>query len=263
MHQKTAHYTAIKLKSQEKTWAFTNYHHDITIDDTTYNSTDTIGIENIELSSTLSNTYTTFAIHSKPYANQIMQYKKQLIIEIFLLKITDEKTTLITLKRGKISEIKIENNKLIIEFHNLVRRLSNNPNMRYTTNCKTCFGDTKCQINKKDYLIENIKVISTTSNCIDVDISEAIFPQKLKNTTRNDLKRLIEQGYVILEGRSENFKIITYTQSQLKVENSDVESHLLPGDIINLQCICNKSFNQCKSIFSNQMQFRGEILLYN
>jgi uncharacterized phage protein (TIGR02218 family) len=255
------YYRGINLISPDKSWHYTSHYHDITIEGTTYNSTHTINIENIELNSTLDKNFTTFTIALSPDTKQILACKKQLIVELFFIKAIDDKYELIQLKRCQISEITIDNNQLIIEVRSIINNLTHNPNKSYTTNCKACFGDTKCKINKNDYLIRNIRVISTTQDCVNIDISQAIFPQNLQNTTAYNLHNLPEETEVLLNNGKKYAKVIKYRESQLIISDIERDGDLLPGDIINLQLQCNKSFKQCKNVFNNQLQFRGEILL--
>ena len=255
-----AYYRAIKLISQNKNFGFTDYPDNITIDNTIYNSTETIRIENITCNSTLSNTYTTFIIHTNDPIKDILQYDSQLIVEIFYVRVINNKTDLIKLKTGKISEIKVENNKLIVEITSILSQLSYNVNAKYTTNCKACFGDHKCQITTKDYIIKNIKVISTIKNCIDINIADAVFPPRLYHLSQDDLKKIIENGFVLNKNGLKYAKIIEYNKMQLKIDNTLYSMTLLPGDCIDLQCQCDKSFMQCQSVFDNKIQFRGEVL---
>jgi hypothetical protein len=259
--EKTAFYMGVKLTSPDKIFAFTNYYQDITIDSTTYSCTETINIENIELNSALNNTFTTFTIALSQNQNNILQYKKQLIAELFCIKITKNQYQLIKLKRGKVSEITIEENQLAIEICGTTNSLIHNPNNRYTTNCKACFGDTKCGIDKNNYIIKNIKVINATVNCVTIDLSQAIFPQNLPDTTIKNINKLIEQSEIILPKVDKYAAVTRYSGGQLLIANNVNHSSLLSGDIINLQIKCDQSFRQCKNFFRNQLQFRGEILL--
>jgi uncharacterized phage protein (TIGR02218 family) len=256
----TAYYRAIKLISRDKNFGFTDHPEDIIIDDTTYNSTDTIRIANIELNSTLSNTYTTFITYAHHHIDHILQYDSQFMVEISYIRVTNNKIDLIKLKTGKISEMKVENNKLIIEITSILSQLSCNVNAKYTTNCKACFGDNQCKLTTEDFIINNVKVTNATKNCIHIDITHSIFPPKLHHLNQDNLKKVIENGFVLWNDGVKYAKIIEYSQMQLKIDNTHNNIKLFPGDYIQLQCQCNKSFTQCQSVFSNQMQFRGEIL---
>lgn len=255
-----AYYRAIKLISGDKILAFTDHPTDIKIDNTTYSSIDTIRIDNIELNSTLNSTTESFILHLNDKTQAILAGQTQLTVEIFCVKIINQEIRLIKLKTGKISEIKVEKNKLIVEIQSIISLLNNNLNGKYTTNCKACFGDHKCKINREDYVINNIKVLNTTVDCIEIDMKAAIFPSKLNNIEQDHLKKLIENGYILGIDGTKLAKVINFNNTQLKIEFVNFHTGLLPGDFINLQCMCDKSFRQCNNIFNNKMQFRGEIL---
>lgn len=254
-----AYYRAIKLISKDKTFGFTDYPEDFTINNTTYDSINTVQIGDIELNTILSSTYMNFIINLDSNTKDILNYKSQFTVEISCIKAVNENINLIKLKTGKISEIKIENNKLSAEVKFIINQLSNNINARYTTNCKACFGDSKCKINTEDYIISNIKALNATEDCIKIDTQNAIFPPKLHNIKQNDLKKLIENGYIIDENGFKYAKIIKYDSKQLQVEYIKLKPSLLEHSFIKLQCACDKTSSQCKEFFNNKIQFRGEI----
>ena len=256
----TAYYRVVKLISKDRTLSFTDYPEDFTIDNTTYDSINTIRIGDVELNTTLDNTYVNFIINLNNNTKDILNYKSQFIVEINCIKVINQKIILIKLKTGRISEVRVENNKLTVELMFTINQLSNNVNARYTTNCKACFGDTKCKINKEDYIISNIKALNTTEDCIKIDMRNAIFPPKLHNIKQNYLKKLIENGYILNDKGLKYAKIIQYDLKQLKVEYIESKSSPLVHNFIKLQCACDKSFNQCNRFFNNKIQFRGEIL---
>ena len=256
----TAYYRAVKLTSKDRTFSFTDYPEDFTIENTTYDSINTIRIGDIELNTTLDSTYTDFIINFDNNTNDILNRKSQFIVEISCIKVINQKMSIIKLKTGRIAEVKVENNKLTVEVMFTINQLSNKVNVRYTTNCKACFGDTKCKINKEDYIISNIRVLNTTEDCIEIDMKNAIFPPKLHNKKQNYLKKLIENGYILDENGLKYAKINKYDLKQLKVEYIESKPSLLVHNFIKLQCACDKSFSQCNGFFNNKIQFRGEIL---
>lgn len=253
-----AYYRAIKFKAQGQNFGFTDYPEDIIIDNTTYNSAETVRIENITLNSTLNNTYTTFIIHYDNYIKDILDHNLQVVVEIFYIKVFDNKIDLIKLKTGRVSQVKAENNKLIIEVESIINQLSNSINRKYTTNCKACFSDNQCKINKENYIIKNVKVINIVNDLIEIDMTNAMVPPQLLNLNQDILRSIIENGFVLDNNQLKYAKIIKYTQKQLKIDNIGHNRTL--HDYINLQCQCDKSFVQCKTVFSNQIQFRGEIV---
>jgi uncharacterized phage protein (TIGR02218 family) len=259
MHN-TIYYRAIKLKSQDKTFGFTDYLEDFIIDNTLYNSSATIRIDNITLNTTLNNTYTTFIIDANHDIKDILFNNEDLVVEIFYVKVINNSINLIKLKTCKVFQVRVENNKFIIEIIGIINQLNNNINLKYTNNCKACFGDHKCQINKESYIIKNVKVINVTKDSIDIDMTNAVLSTKIINLNKIDLKKIIENGYIIYNNK-QYAKITKYNDLKIKICNIVQNTELIPGSYVNLQCQCDKSFLQCHTIFGNQMEFRGEILL--
>lgn len=255
----TAYYRAIKLISANKILAFTDHPTDIEIDDTTYSSIDTIRVGDVEDVLNLKYTYTTFITHFKNKFKDILEYPEQFLIEIFNLKVINNVPKTIQLKIGKIDNLKIEHNKLIIEFTSITKNLARTPTNKYLSTCKACFGDSKCGLKNEDYIIKNILITNITKDWIEIDRENVTYSPKLKNIHKFDIDRIATGGYILDKDGITNVRVLSLAGYQLRVVQSHVKTKLKVGDIINLQCICTKFLSDCKKLFNNQKRFVGEI----
>lgn len=253
----SSYFRLIKFSSQKlnSIVAFTDYHTDIEIDGIIYASNQMIKIDRIENNITFNPSGAIIVLAFDVTQSDIIRYKDYFHVEIYFAQKGGKAQTLV--RSGKISSVRIESRKLIVEVNSIIDQLNNKVNCAYSSTCRASFGDMKCKINPEDYMIRNVRITSVSQDTLLVDLENTIVPHKLGSG--DELKAVMQNGYIIY-GKVRCARVLTFAENRIKFEKIIHDLDLGENDIITLQGCCDKTFAQCKNVFKNQQNFRGETI---
>ncbi len=168
-------------------------------------------------------------------------------IEIFLLNYESPEDGKLILKKGFISKIRYDDDKLFIEISGYSSLLKNRISQNFSPNCRAKFGDSKCGINIADH---------TFSGAVTFTINKMEFI----DTARTEEKNYFSKGVItFLSGANSGSirEIANFTEGKFKLLTSlikDIET----GDEYQVSVGCDKNSQTCISKFDNIINFRGE-----
>ncbi len=134
MNTQISYYRAVKFTAaaNDKLLAFSDYHDDITKNNITYMSDKISNISDIENHATLASNNVTIELIVNQLERDFILYNDNLVVELSYLKVVNNIVKdIIVLYKSKIHNIKIVDNKLIIDMNSVIAELNNAINSLY------------------------------------------------------------------------------------------------------------------------------------
>jgi uncharacterized phage protein (TIGR02218 family) len=264
MQVETQYHTLVKIsQNSEVILAMSDFDSNLEVDNIIYTPNKTIHIENIQSNAELNPQSTTLTFIPTNSEKDIIIKNINLLIQVFIIKIDENKKTKVILKQGSIGNIGIEGNKIMIEIKSTTETLANKINHRYSSNCRANFGDSQCKIDPEKYTIKKILVKDIIDNELVIDMESAEIPKTLSKLDKKTIEMIAVNADVKLQNQIKIGEIIKLKGNKLLLGKLSERLKIKPGETISITFRCNKSFKSCHDIFQNNKNFRGEPQLLN
>ena len=244
-------------QNQRTIVSITNHQIDVALNNTLYKANHTIYCDRFESNIEFQDTTYSFTFIPDNPEQYYIPHDAQVVI--FSCNLEGNKQTI--MKKGKVGNIRINGQKITIEVKSIISNLYKKITNQHSTSCCTTFGSEKCQLKSEQFIIANVKVQNILNNELKIAIELPQIPINIRNLQPDILKKIIENGYILNLQNDRIGKVTKYINNQLTIEYSINNYTIKNGDLINLQCMCNNSFEQCHKIFVNCQHFRGIPLL--
>ncbi len=168
-------------------------------------------------------------------------------VEIFRLNYKDITQGKMILRRGWLGEVKYGKSNFVAEIRGLTQKLSKTIGDLYSPSCRTNLGNLKCGVDLTPFTATG-SVTSISSNRIFTD------------TLRIEANGFYNLGKITFtNGSNEGLSM------EVKEFSQFVTTLVMPmpydiqiSDTYSIEAGCDKTFETCKSRFSNVINFRGE-----
>ena len=165
------------------------------------------------------------------------------LFEYFMVNIFSDTQERLMLKSGIIEYIEIiGQNKFSLKITSLLNGLSNEACIKFSQNCRACFGDKKCGLDLSKY-----KYSGTITRIInDKSFIDTACDQKIG---------YFSDGFVKIDGY--RYKVKFYINNIFELYNKPLNP-LSVNDKFEAFPTCNKTIKMCGERYDNLINFRGE-----
>ena len=168
-------------------------------------------------------------------------------IENFIINYEDKSQSAISLRKGWLGEIKIQNNQFVAEVRGFTQALSSHLGELYSSECRANFGDAEC-----GYNLASVTVTGSVTAVAD--------NSRFSDTSRAEANGHFNRGVLTFTSGA-NLGIsreVKEFRNQEVVLSLPMPNEITLADNYTLIRGCDKSFNTCASTYSNAVNFRGE-----
>jgi uncharacterized phage protein (TIGR02218 family) len=241
--------------------SFTDYTEDITYNNITYKSSNSVGISSIATKGDYSvdNLDLIGFLKESGVTNEdiMAELYDNAYVEIFMIDYTDLSKGHLTLKTGYLGNITKGKDTFTAETRGLTQKLSQSFVSVYSPTCRARLGDGKCKID----LGGSVTIDDVSYNLISTGIVQSITDNRIiYDNTRTEPNSFFSFGYITFtSGKNKNQKmeIKTY-QDKTILLFLPMNKKINVGDTYTITVGCDKYFNTCINKFSNAVNFRGE-----
>lgn len=168
-------------------------------------------------------------------------------VETFLINYNDIGQGALSLRKGWLGEVQLNNNQFIAEVRGLTQALSTHIGELYAPICRATFGDSRCAVDTASYTVTGMVTSASSS-------------QQFADSTRSEANGSFDRGVVTFtsgenEGISREVKEFRASQLTLALPTP---YPIQLGDGYSLVKGCDKSFRTCVETYNNAVNFRGE-----
>ena len=169
---------------------------------------------------------------------------------ISMLNYADTSMGELVLIAGKLGRIEVTDNKYVVEIRGLTQHFAQSVGEPYTVLCTADLGDTRCTV--------DLAPLTQLLTVAGVDAQE---PDRIFTTDLTDADDFFNLGLVtVLTGDNTAFvmDVKKYTQASGLVELYEpMPFPFKPGDTANIHPGCDKTWETCKNVYANKLNYRG------
>jgi uncharacterized phage protein (TIGR02218 family) len=173
-------------------------------------------------------------------------------IEIFKVNYDDTSQGMLKLRRGWFGEVSFSKNHFIAEVRGLTQRLSQTIGELYMPSCRASLGDSRCKIILSDHTVSG--TVTTSSG-----------REGFTDSARTEDSGLFSYGIVTFTSGSNSGLSMEVKEYVKLAAGGGMVTLALPmsysiaaADAYTLSKGCDKTFETCRTRFSNAINFRGE-----
>lgn len=168
-------------------------------------------------------------------------------IEIFMVNFADTSQGKLTLRRGTLGEISLQQQQFTAEIFGLTEQMAQVVGDLYSPSCRAKLGDDKCKVNLADFTVTGTLTGVTSSAVVSDDaLMQAAGWFNFGRFT-----------FTSGENNGLTREVKNFTGGQLTFALA-FPYPIVIGDTYTLSAGCDKTSGTCKAKFTNLINFRGE-----
>lgn len=257
--------TCWKLTRRDTTvMAFTNNNNDIVFDSVTYKAStgfnpttvdqkSDLSVDNMEVTGVLDST----SITEADLNAGLYDYAE---VEIFLVNYLDTSMGKITVKRGWLGEVSVNQGQYTAEVRGLAQKLQTTVGEEFSPTCRASLGDGRCKFNLNGNVTSPSGIAAKQNKTVTSVTSQQIFYSSGLSNTTNFPSSFFTNGTVLFTSGLNNglsMEVKDFSGGNITL-TLPMPYTISASDAFTITVGCDKSIGLCSSRFNNVVNFRGE-----